>query len=289
MLQAIIGTLCGIALFYILEDLYGVPYFKTSKAVINLSKQQKDKTSGLDVMLKDLAVRLSKILKLNEFKRAQLEVDLRTAQMDMTPEMFKANAIVKALVVGVFVIPTIFIFPLLCPVILFFAIFLYNREIKSVSRRIREKRRRIEYELPRLVFTIEKTLKHNRDVLYMLESYKDNAGKEMKHELGITIADMKSGNYEGAITRLESRIGSSQMSDVCRGLIGILRGDDTAIYWATLAVKFGDIQRQQLRLQAQKIPRKVKRLSMCLLFCFMLIFIVVILSQILSSIGVLFG
>ena len=50
MLQAIIGTLCGIALFYILEDLYGVPYFKTSKAVINLSKQQKDKTSGLDVM-----------------------------------------------------------------------------------------------------------------------------------------------------------------------------------------------------------------------------------------------
>ncbi len=289
MLQAIIGTLCGIALFYILEDLYGVPYFKTSKAVINLSKQQKDKTSGLDVMLKDLAVRLSKILKLNEFKREQLEVDLRTAQMDMTPEMFKANAIVKALVVGVFVIPTIFIFPLLCPVILFLAIFLYNREMKSVSRRIREKRRRIEYELPRLVFTIEKTLKHNRDVLYMLESYKDNAGKEMKHELGITVADMKSGNYEGAITRLESRIGSSQMSDVCRGLIGILRGDDTAIYWATLAVKFGDIQRQQLRLQAQKIPRKVKRLSMCLLFCFMLIFIVVILSQILSSIGVLFG
>ena len=289
MLQAIIGTLCGIALFYILEDLYGVPYFKTSKAVINLSKQQKDKTSGLDVMLKDLAVRLSKILKLNEFKREQLEVDLRTAQMDMTPEMFKANAIVKALVVGVFVIPAIFIFPLLCPVILFLAIFLYNREMKSVSRRIREKRRRIEYELPRLVFTIEKTLKHNRDVLYMLESYKDNAGKEMKHELGITVADMKSGNYEGAITRLESRIGSSQMSDVCRGLIGILRGDDTAIYWATLAVKFGDIQRQQLRLQAQKIPRKVKRLSMCLLFCFMLIFIVVILSQILSSIGVLFG
>ena len=216
-------------------------------------------------------------------------MDLRTAQMDMTPEMFKANAIVKAMVVGVFVIPTIFIFPLLCPVILFLAIFLYNREIKSVSRRIREKRRRIEYELPRLVFTIEKTLKHNRDVLYMLESYKDNAGKEMKHELGITVADMKSGNYEGAITRLESRIGSSQMSDVCRGLIGILRGDDTAIYWATLAVKFGDIQRQQLRLQAQKIPRKVKRLSMCLLFCFMLIFIVVILSQILSSIGVLFG
>ena len=111
----------------------------------------------------------------------------------------------------------------------------------------------------------------------------------MKHELDITVADMKSGNYEAAITRLEARVGSSMMSDVCRGLIGILRGDDTEMYWASLSLKFNDIQRQQLRLQAQKVPRKVKRLSMCLLICFMLVYVVVILSQIMDSIGVLFG
>ena len=84
-------------------------------------------------------------------------------------------------------------------------------------------------------------------------------------------------------------MGSSMMSDVCRGLIGILRGDDTQMYWASLAIKFSDAQRQQLRIQAQQIPRKVKRLSMCLLLCFMLIYIVVILSQIMGSLGVLFG
>ena len=102
MIQAIVGALCGVALFYILADLYAIPYLKTSKAVENLSKQQKDKTSGLDVWLKSLATWLSKRLKLNEFKRAQLEADLRTAQMDISPEMFKANAIVKALIIGVF-------------------------------------------------------------------------------------------------------------------------------------------------------------------------------------------
>ena len=111
----------------------------------------------------------------------------------------------------------------------------------------------------------------------------------MKHELDITVADMKSGNYEAAITRLEARVGSAMMSDVCRGLIGILRGDDTEMYWASLSLKFNDIQRQQLRLQAAKVPRKVKRLSMCLLICFMLVYVVVILSQIMDSIGVLFG
>ena len=288
MIQAIIGILCGIGLFFVLADVYRIPYFKTSRAVESLSKKQKDKTSGLNLFLSGIAEKIAKHLKLNEFKRAQLEADLKTAQMDITPEMFKANAIVKAGIIGVLAVPVAFIFPLFVPVVLFLSVFLYRMETKSVVKRIRAKRERIEYELPRLVSNIEKTLAHNRDVLYMLESYAQNAGPELKNELTITVADMKSGNYEGAITRLESRVGSSMMSDVCRGLIGILRGDDNRMYWASLSLKFNDTARQQLRLKAQNVPRKVKRLSMCLLICFMLIYVVVILEQIMSSLGVLF-
>lgn len=289
MMQVIIGALFGVGLFFILADVYAIPYYKTSKAVESLSKLQKEKTSGLDLWLGGIAGWLADRLPMDPFKKSQLEADLRTAQMDVTPEMFRANAIVKALLIGIMAIPMAFIFPLLCPVVLFLAVFLYNMEIKSVSKRIQGKRAKIEYELPRLVFNIEKTLKHNRDVLYMLESYSKTAGPEMKHELDITAADMRSGNYEAAITRLESRVGSSMMSDVCRGLIGVLRGDDTEMYWASLAIKFSDAQRQQLRIQAQQVPRKVKRLSMCLLVCFMLIYVVVILAQIVNSLGVLFG
>lgn len=289
MMQVIIGALFGVGLFFILADVYAIPYYKTSKAVESLSKLQKEKTSGLDLWLGGIAGWLADRLPMDPFKRSQLEADLRTAQMDVTPEMFRANAIVKAMLIGIMAIPMAFIFPLLCPVVLFLAVFLYNMEIKSVSKRIQGKRAKIEYELPRLVFNIEKTLKHNRDVLYMLESYSKTAGPEMKHELDITAADMRSGNYEAAITRLESRVGSSMMSDVCRGLIGVLRGDDTEMYWASLAIKFSDAQRQQLRIQAQQVPRKVKRLSMCLLICFMLIYVVVILAQIVNSLGVLFG
>ena len=289
MMQVIIGALFGVGLFFILADVYAIPYYKTSKAVESISKLQKEKTSGLDLWLGGIAGWLADRLPMDPFKKSQLEADLRTAQMDVTPEMFRANAIVKALLIGIMAIPMAFIFPLLCPVVLFLAVFLYNMEIKSVSKRIQGKRAKIEYELPRLVFNIEKTLKHNRDVLYMLESYSKTAGPEMKHELDITAADMRSGNYEAAITRLESRVGSSMMSDVCRGLIGVLRGDDTEMYWASLAIKFSDAQRQQLRIQAQQVPRKVKRLSMCLLVCFMLIYVVVILAQIVNSLGVLFG
>ena len=286
--QIIIGVTFAVGVYFLLANRFQLPYYKTSKAIVSLSKHQKEKTSLLDVWLKGIASWIARHLKLNDFKRAQLLADLQTAQMQVTPEEFRANAIVKSLLVGVVAIPTLFLFPILSPVILFLAVFLYIRENKTVTKKIHAKRDRIEFELPRLVFTIEKTLKHNRDVLYMLESYAENAGPEMKNELKITAADMRSGNYEAAITRLETRVGSAMMSDVCRGLIGILRGDDTAAYWASLAIKFNDVQRQQLRMEAQKVPKKVKRLSMCLLICFMLIYVVVILEQIVTSMGILF-
>ena len=181
------------------------------------------------------------------------------------------------------------IFPLLTPLIVALAVLMYFKASRGVADKIKEKRKRIEYELPRFVSHIEKTLKHNRDVLYILDSYQQNAGEDLKNEIAITVADMRSGNYEAALTRFEARVGSSMLSDVTRGLIGILRGDETEIYWAGLAVKFSDYQRQLLKQQAQKAPKKVKRLSMCLLFCFILIYIVVIGVEIVNSIGILFG
>lgn len=289
MIKISVGVLIGIGIYLILADRLRIPYIRTSKAINNLAKAQKEKTSTVDVWLTSLASLFAKHIHMNEFRKMQLTSDLRTAQMNISPEMFMANAIVKSLIIGVLAFPVYFLFPVLSPIVLFLSFILYRMNIKSVSVRIKAKRAKIEYELPRLVFVIEKTLKHSRDVLYMLEDYAKGAGAELKHELNITVADMKSGNYEAAITRLEARVGSTEMSDVCRGLVGIIRGDDTSVYWSSLGMKFSDIQRQRLRLEAQKAPRKVKRLSMCLLVCFMLIYVVVIIVQIMNSVGVLFG
>ena len=63
MLQAIIGALCGVGLFFVLADVYRIPYLKTSKAVESLSKKQKVKTSTLNVWLGNLADFLAKSLK----------------------------------------------------------------------------------------------------------------------------------------------------------------------------------------------------------------------------------
>ena len=279
---AIIGAV-GLAL--ILMDRFKVPKYSVSKATHNLGKRQNQKTNPIEIWLKEIANWVSGKIRLNEYKRMQLEADLKTADMNMTPEMYVADNIVKSLFIGIFAIPVFFFNKLIAGLIVLCAIILYVNNSKKVANRIKDKRKKIEYELPRLVATIEKTLTHNRDVLGILDAYKDGAGPELKRELEITVADMRSGNYEVALTRLESRVGSAMLSDVTRGLISVIRGDETAVYWGSLVLKFSDYQRQNLKAEAEKAPKRVRRLSMVLLICFMLIYVAVIGEVLISSLG----
>lgn len=105
----------------------------------------------------------------------------------------------------------------------------------------------------------------------------------------IVINDYGSLPHESALTRLEARVGSSMLSDVVRGLISLLRGDETAAYWSALSIKFADYQRQMLKVKAQRVPGKIKRLSMVLLLCFTAFYLVVIIVEVLHNLGVMFG
>jgi len=289
MIQIIIAILLGLGLFFIIADLIKLPYIKTSKTIKNLSKRQKNKTSNLDVWLSDFALWISRHLHLNEYKKIQLASDLQTAGININPELHIANALIKSGICGLLIVPAFFIFPLISPVIVTLTFAMYFKESKGIQEKIRQRRMKMEYELPRLVFTIEKTLSHSRDVLAILDDFRQNTYDELKNELDITVADMRSGNYESALTRLESRVGSAILSDVVRGLISVIRGDNTLVYWQSLSIKFADIQRQQLKSQAQKVPGKVKRLSMVLLFCFIAVYLVVITAEVLAGLGAMLG
>ena len=280
-----VALVSAIGLALVLMDRFKVPSYAVSKATHNLGKRQNQKTNPLEIWLKEVANWVSDKVRLNEYKRMQLEADLKTADMNMTPEMYVADNIVKSLFIGVFAIPVFFFSKLIAALIVLCAIILYVNNSKKVANRIKEKRKKIEYELPRLVATIEKTLIHSRDVLGILDAYKDGAGPELKRELEITVADMRSGNYEVALTRLESRVGSAMLSDVTRGLISVIRGDETAVYWGSLVLKFSDYQRQNLKAEAEKAPKRVRKLSMVLLICFMLIYVAVIGEVLISSLG----
>ena len=288
-MQFVIAFVISLGVFLIAADTFRIPYLRTSMAMDRLAHRQKEKTSKVDIWLKGLAVWIAGKLRLNEFRKAQLASDLRSAGIPLTPEMHIANALVQSLLAGLLAIPVFFFMPVLSFVIVGAAVYLYFYNSKGVAEKIKEKRKAIEFELPRFVAHIDKTLKHNRDVLAIIDSYKENAGEELASELEITAADMRSGNYEAALTRLESRVGSSMLSDTTRGLIGVIRGDDTDAYWSNLALKFADYQRQLLKAEAMKVPGKVRRLSMALLYCFLAMYMVVIVLQIIESMQGIFS
>ena len=84
-------------------------------------------------------LKLAEKLKMNEYKRAQLEADLKTAGMDMTPEQYTANAIVKALAIGILAIPAFLIIKIIGLFIVFVAVVVYFSESKKVTKMIAEK------------------------------------------------------------------------------------------------------------------------------------------------------
>ena len=289
MIQLLVSAFCGFGLGFILSDVFRIPKYPVSKAIKSLGKRKNKQTSRLEIWLGDFSNFIASKLRLNEYKRLQLKADLESADMTLSPEQYVGNAIVKSVLVAVLAIPFLFFAPLISLVMIIIAIAVYVGEYKKVGKIIREKRRKIEYELPRLVSSIDKTLIHSRDVLGILDSYREHAGEELRRELEITVADMRSGNYEVALTRLEPRVGSSMMSDVTRGLISVIRGDKTDVYWGNLVLKFSDYQRTLLKTEANKAPKRVRKLSMALLFCFMLVYVVVIGQVLLSSLGGMFG
>ncbi|HHX11645.1 MAG TPA: secretion protein F, partial [Clostridiales bacterium] len=243
---------------------------------------------SIDILLLGWAVKLAKYVPIDEYKRNRMKNTLNASGMNMTPEEYMASAIVKSGLIAVGIIPCLMIFPLLAPFLIFLSIIVYFKEIRKADEQLKEKREQIERELPRFVATITQELKASRDVLSILENFKKNAGEEFANELDILTADMRSSSYEAALTRFEARINSPMLSDITRGLIGVLRGDDGSMYFQMLSHDMKQLELQRLKAQAMKIPPKIRVFSFVMLMCFMMTYMSIIVYEIIRSFSGMF-
>lgn len=235
-----------------------------------------------------LSVLLARHITLDEYRKRRMGNILKAAGMGMTPEVHAAACIVKAGVTAIPILPCLLFLPLATPIPVFAAVAVYFRETRKPEERMRKKRDMMEQELPRFVATVEQDLKNSRDVLSILENFKKNASDIFRKELDILTADMRSGSYEAALTRFEARLNSPMLSDVVRGLIGVLRGDDSAAYFQLLNHDFKQLELQRLKKEAQKIPPKIRIFSFLMLLCFLMTYLAIIGYEILTSLGSMF-
>ena len=278
----------SLGVYLILMDVFKLPTRRTIKAVHAIDKREKKKTKNFEIFINDLSMRSSRIIKLTDYNKRKMAATLRSANIKLSPETFIARAWLKAGMTLLFIVPAFFIFPIIFPVILFLAVAVYFKEIRSADEAVRKMREDIEFELPRFVSTLTQELKASRNVLAILETYKQNAGGSFKKELEITVADMKSGSYESALTRLESRLGSPSLSEVLRGLIGVLRGDDGVVYFQMLSHDLKQLELQRLKTIAMKRPGKIRKYSFAMLFCFLLMYLSVMFVEIVKTLGNMF-
>lgn len=274
--------------YFILADRLNVPTLASTRAVLTVSGRGRASGKTLDALVFELAAKLSRFIHMEGFKRRKLESQLKSAGLNVTPEIYVARAWVKGGLTALLALPLLPIFPILSPVVLFLAVTIFFREKKLADEIVRQKREEIENELPRFVNTISQELKSSRDALGILKTYQRNAGPAMRGELEITVADMASGNEETALTRLESRVGSTMLSDVVRGLIAVVRGDNGIMYFEMLSMTFKQLELQRLKLEAMKQPGKMRKYSFMLLGCFLLMYLGVLGYVVVQSFGQLF-
>lgn len=279
------GAFLAFGLFMMFANVLKIPSLKTSKAVMTAGRDDKKISKTIDALLVETAGKLGKIFRMDKYKRNRLKKTLRSAGIKMTPEAFTVYAMLKAFGICLLAVPCSFLFPLIIPLIVILAVAVYFKEIGKADEAMREKRGAIEKELPRFVATVEQELKTSRDILSIMENYKKHAGVHFSYELDVTCADMRSSSYEAALTRFEARIGSSQLSDVVRGLVSVIRGDDSAVYFKMLAHDFKLIELQRLKAEAQKIPPKIRVFSFGMLMLFLLTYFAVMGMQLLDSLG----
>ena len=275
-------------IYFIVADRLKIPYLKSSKAIMNMGRSDRKLTTAIEAVIMDLSIKLSRFIPMDRYKKNRLSATLKAAGISMTPECYQAHAILKALTVGLLIIPCLLIFPLMAIAVALLSVLVYFKEYQKADNQMQERRGEIETELLRFVSTMEQELKTSRDVLSILESFKKTTTPALADELGITCADMRSGGYEVALMRLEARVNSPQLSDVVRGLISVIRGDDGVMYFQMLAHDFKQMELRKLKALAQKIPGKIRIFSLIMLMCFLATFLIVIAVQVIQSLGVMF-
>lgn len=283
------AILTGFACYHLSCSFVDVPTTRTSKAMMLAKKQTGSGSEKLyEVYLTRMAKLLSHFIRIDPVKRGRLLSTLKIAGVPLTPEAYTARAFLTALAVAFLSLPVFLIMPLFGFLVLGLAVLMWFSSYYSAFDYVKKRKKNIEAELPRFAVSIQQSLCGNRDVLKLLVSYRRIAGPDLGKELDTTIADMKTANYENALLRFQNRIGSTMLSDIVRGLIGTLRGDDQHMYFQMLVFDMRQIEQNNLKKEAAKRPKQMQKYSMMMLFCILLIYVVVLSVEVISSLGSFF-
>lgn len=225
------------------------------------------------IILNELAEKIAPRLDLDPIKKSQTEMMLRNLGHTESPELFHAKAITQsAYFVVLSSISLLVSVPAGIAIMFFCGFWFYNHQTNSLERELAEKRVAIERELPQFASTICQSLGTTRDIVAILTSYRRVCGPALAQEIDKTLNDIMTGNPERAIHAFEGRVASPKLSQLTRGLLAVLRGDEQRQYFDVLAGEFRRAQEEAIERELLQRPQKLYP-YMGILFLFLVLMI----------------
>lgn len=163
--------------------------------------------------------------------------------------------------------------PLLFLLCIAYAAFSHYLALHDLKEKYQQYQSEVEKDLPKLCSVINARLRSTKNVQAILESFLPIASAAMKGEITLTIADMKTGSAELALHRMETRLASSKVSDVVRGLISVLHGDDQSLYFQA---KQHQMNNDCMTIRKKEIQQRSMKMTMPGLLAFLFFFILLI-------------
>lgn len=281
--------LLGTGFYYIVTEFLILPDNKARKAISSYGKGKK--TPSSDEIISYLASKIERYIVIEENQKKLLQRKLNAAELDHTPEFHTARAVASGLIVTLFGIVFALIFSAFVNWMIIFSLFVILgifsgfKMMNETNEIISRKAEAIEPELALFASTIQKQLSSTTDIIKIFESYRKICGEAFRHEIDVTIADMKTGSYEIALLNFDNRVRLESLSQIIRGLIAVLKGDDQRVYFDMLVHDLSNAERERLKRLSLKRPSKLNFSSAMVLVCFITIIVYIIGFQIIREIN----
>ena len=261
--RVIIALFVGMGIYLIFADVFEVPTHKSVRSIISLNR--KETQTSKRTILYTIAQIFVGIIKLEEYTKEKVEGALSSVGDSTSAEMYYAIGLTQFILSLLLTFILFLIYPIFAVISMLFGIIKLFNHMRQPDKLIKERREKIEKDLPRFVAIIEQGLKNENQIQMIVENYQKYAAPELAEELQTTIADMNTGSPEGALLRLESRVGSTLLSEVVRGMIRALAGDNPIGYFQMISNDFRALEVSGLRKDSLKRPQKIGKYSFLIL------------------------
>lgn len=255
------AVLAAAALYQILAFFLKTPPLKQSLMIMRNRTNGNSGSKKTVSLIGNISKSLADYIPLSIAKEIRYSRMLQNVSAE-TPKEFVARIVVTCIIIAVLAIlaaiitPWLAILPLVASAIAAFIIF------EDAKDKAKKQHQAAEQSIPNFVEMFTHSVKTNRNVLSIFDTYIQNYEcTPLSVELMRTVADMRTGDPDIALKRFEHRMNNPLLSQLVRGILATMRGEDMTAYFNDLVRKVNEVRKKLLTQKALKVVPKISVMS----------------------------